>query len=328
MKKIIVLTLLMQSILTAGTGQEKTTEFQPGGKPLALIFTNFHTTFIENNTLPAFEITRAYLGYEYDFSPLWYGKVVLDVGNPGVGKHQIAAFLKNAYFEYTKSRFSASFGMISTTQFKVSEKIWGNRYIEKSFQDAYAFNSSADIGFNIDYQFADFISADFSVINGEGYKKIQGDSLLRPGAGITLNPVKKLTARLFADYNGKDVKQQSLATFLAYTGKKLVAGAEYNYQWNTDMAEGHDMYGTSLYLIYKSSDKLKIFGRYDDLNSSTLPGEDQPWQVNNDGRLFMAGLEYSPLKGVKLAPNYRIWSPENETQPNENSVYLNCEVKF
>ena len=112
------------------------------------------------------------MGYEYNFSTEWYGKVVLDVGNPGAGKHEMAAFLKNAYMEYEKDKLAVSFGLISTTQFKVSEKIWGLRYIEKSFQDAYKFNSSADLGFNIDYTFSDFISADFSIINGEGYKKI------------------------------------------------------------------------------------------------------------------------------------------------------------
>lgn len=92
--------------------------------------------------------------------------------------------------------------MISTIQFKVSEKIWELRYIEKTFQDAYDFNSSADLGFNLEYQFADFVSADFSLINGEGYKKIQGDEYLRPGFGITLNPVQTLTARVFADFMG------------------------------------------------------------------------------------------------------------------------------
>ncbi len=324
----MLILILTSGLFLNGFSQDTSEEFKPNGKPLALIFTNFHTDFMDNSTYPAFEITRAYLGYEYHFSPEWYAKIVYDVGDPGVGKHQLSAFLKNAYFQYSNNRFTAYFGMIATTQFKVSEKIWGYRYIEKSFQDAYGFNASADLGFNIEYKFSDFISADFSVTNGEGYKKIQGDSLLRPGAGITINPVKNVTARIYADYMGNDIKQQSLATFLAYTGKKLIAGAEYNYQKNVDMTEGQDMYGTSFFLTYKPSAKIKLFGRFDDLNSSTLTGENQPWQIDGDGQLIIAGIEYSPVKGVKLAPNYRLWNSDSELLPAVNSIYLNCELKF
>lgn len=328
MKKLILLWLIVPGIISVAFSQEKTEEFKPNGKPLALIFTNFHSDFTDGETMPSFEITRAYLGYEYNFSKQWYAKTVLDVGDPEAGKHEMAAFLKNAYMEYENGKFSASFGLISTTQFKVSEKIWGYRYIEKSFQDAYKFNSSADIGFNLDYRFSDFISADFSVINGEGYKKLQADKYLRPGVGATVNPVKNVTARVFVDYMGKDVKQQSLATFIAYTSETLVLGAEYNYQQNYGMVEGKDFYGTSFYATYQPSKNVKIFGRFDDLKSKTIEGENTPWNLNKDGQLIMAGLEYSPVKGVKLAPNFRLWNTANESAPNTASLYLNCELKF
>lgn len=328
MKKQILLILFFAGMMVTANGQEKKEEFKPNGKPLALIFTNFHSDFSDGETMPYFEITRAYLGYEYQFSKQWYAKTVLDVGDPEAGKHQMAAFLKNAYFEYTNNKFSASFGLISTTQFKVSEKIWGYRYIEKSFQDAYKFNSSADMGFNLDYAFCDYFSADFSIINGEGYKKLQGDKYLRPGAGITVTPVKNITARVFADYMGDEVKQQSLATFFAYTGEKLTLGAEYNYQTNYGMVDGKDMYGTSFFATFQPSSNVKLFGRFDDLKSKTLEGATTPWQYGKDGKLLMAGLEYAPVKGVKLAPNFRLWDTADEAIPNTTSFYLNVELKF
>jgi hypothetical protein len=175
--------------------------------------------------------------------------------------------------QYSKDRVKAYFGMISTTQFKVSENIWGYRYLEKSYQDLLGFNSSADLGLNLEYQFSDFISADFIVANGEGYKKMQSDDILRPGAGVTFTPGSNITARVYADYMGKDVKQQSAATFLAWTGETFIAGAEYNYQHNVDMIEGHHMYGPSLFATYLPVESLKLFGRYDRLNSSTPAGD-------------------------------------------------------
>lgn len=320
---------MVQGILTTGFSQNSTDEFKPNGKPLALIFTNFHTASSDGETMPAFENTRAYLGYEYNFSNEFYAKIVFDVGDPkDGGGHELSAYLKNAYVEYNPGNLKAYFGMISTTQFKVSEKLWGNRYMMKSYQDEYKFNSSADLGVNFDYKFADFISVDFSVINGEGYKKVQGDDILRPGIGTTVKPVKNILARVFVDQTGKDTKQQSLATLLAFTSDNFVLAGEYNYQTNHKMVEGQDMYGTSFYSWYKPSGNVKIFARYDALNSKKLTGENEAWQISKDGSLILAGVEYSPVKGIKLTPNVRSWNPAKEGAENTTFLYLNCELKF
>ena len=325
MKKFIFL-LLITIFAIKGFSQE-TNEFQPGGKPLALVFANFNTAFSDGETAKAFEITRTYLGYEYNFSKQWYAKVVFDVGDPKAGELQMTAYLKNAYAQYKNNGFTAQFGMISTTQFKVSEKIWGLRYIEKSFQDAYKFNASADLGFNIDYQFADFISADFSVVNGEGYKKVQSDDYLRPGAGITVTPVKNITARVYGDIMGKDSVQSSLATFLAFSSEKFTIAGEYNYQKNMGMTEGHDIYGTSFFAVYEMCENFSVYGRFDDLKSVTPEGENDPWNLNKDGQLIIAGVEYSPVKGINIAPNFRYWNPANNS-PSTTFAYLNFEFKF
>uniref|UniRef100_UPI0032170790 hypothetical protein n=1 Tax=uncultured Draconibacterium sp. TaxID=1573823 RepID=UPI0032170790 len=329
MRKIIFLLLTMLSAGVTAFSQNSTEEFKPNGKPLALIFTNFHTSTSDGETTPEFENTRAYLGYEYNFSEEFYAKIVFDVGDPkDGGGHQLSAYLKNAYLQYKKGNLKAYFGMISTTQFKVSEKLWGNRYMMKSYQDEYKFNSSADLGFNIDYKFADFISADFSVINGEGYKRVQNDDLVRAGIGTTIKPVKGITARVFVDQMGDEVKQKSLATLLAYTNEKLVLAGEYNYQANHKMVDGQDLYGTSFYATYKPNKEVKLFARYDDLNSKKLVGESEPWQIEKDGQLMLAGVEYSPVKGVKLTPNIRFWNPDLNDAKNTTYLYLSAELKF
>lgn len=328
MEKLVLLIFIMTSIFASGFSQSSTDQFKPHGKPLALIFSNFHTTFKDNENFSQFQIRRAYLGYEYNFSENWYGKLVLDVGNPGVGKLQATAFLKNAYFKYKKDKFSASFGMISTTQFKVSEKIWGNRYILKSFQDAYGFNASADLGVKAAYKFASFISADFTITNGEGYKRIERDSVLRYAIGTTIKPIKNVTARVYADVMGEGTKQESLAAFLAYNSHKFMVAGEYNYQKNFRKMNGVDLYGTSLFSSFKPGKKLKLFARYDILKSSTVEGETEPWHLDVNGQYIIAGLEYSPMKGVKLAPNFRNWSPDDKTKSNRIDLFLNCEVKF
>lgn len=329
MKKSIFLLLFMLSILTTSYSQNSTEEFKPNGKPLALVFTNFNTAFSNGTTTPSFENTRSYLGYEYNFNKEFYAKVVFDVGNPKDGAgHELSAYLKNAYVQYKKGNLKAYFGMISTTQFKVSEKLWGNRYMMKSYQDEYKFNSSADLGVNIDYKLADFINVDLSVINGEGYKKVQGDDILRPGIGTTIKPIKSVIARIFVDQMGDDVKQKSLATLLAYSTDKFVLAGEYNFQTNYKMVDGQDQYGTSFYAWYKPKTNWKIFARFDDLNSKKIAGESESWNFEKDGRLILAGIEYSPVKGVKFTPNVRFWNPDSESAENTTYLYLSAALKF
>ena len=257
-----------------------------------------------------------------------FARVTLDVADPKLGELKNTAFLKFAYLEYKKNRFSGSFGMIATTQFKLSEKIWGLRYIEKTFQDAYKLNASADLGISLDYKFADFISADFSLYNGEGYKNIQKDSCLRPALGVTIFPVKNVTARIYADYMGNDVKQSSLATFAAYTGKKLMLAAEYNYQKNFAMKEGQDVFGYSLFGTFAISSKSLLFARFDDLRSGIPDGMDEPWQLSKDGQLLMGGADFTILKGIRISPNVRYWIPADESVPAITYAFLNLELRF
>jgi hypothetical protein len=88
------------------------------------------------------------------------------------------------------------------------------------------------------------------------------------------------------------------------------------------------MYGTSFYATYKAKKNVKLFARYDDLNSKKLDGESEPWQIVKDGQLMLAGVEYSPVKGIKITPNVRFWNPDMTGSENETYLYLSAELKF
>ena len=66
--------------------------FKPNGKPLVLIFSDVNASFNKSGNSKAFEITRAYLGYEYFFNKNLSSRINLDVADPGVGKLQMTAF--------------------------------------------------------------------------------------------------------------------------------------------------------------------------------------------------------------------------------------------
>ncbi len=47
---------------------------------------------------------------------------------------------------------------------------------------------------------------------------------------------------------------------------------------------------------------LKIFARFNWLQSKA------DWNTKTDGNFFVLGVEFSPAKGIKIAPNYRNFS--------------------
>ena len=326
MKKVNVLLVAMLCFVL--TAMSQTDEFKPGGKPFMKIFSNYHTTFSDGESASAFELTRVYLGYEYNFNENFSAKANIDVADPGVGGLEMTAYVKNAYLKYKATNFTVNFGLISTTQFKLQEHAWGYRYIEKSFQDAYKFNSSADLGVSVAYKFSDAISADVILVNGEGYKKLQGDSAMRTGFGVTITPVKQLTGRVYYDFISKDNTQSSLATFVGYTAADFSVGAEYNQQFNAGFKDDRELSGMSFYGTVKASSKVKLYARFDNLYSNTVAGSSNDWNLSKDGQLYLVGLEYAPVKGVKLAPNFRGWNPADDNNKFSTSLFLNCEIKF
>ncbi|HBL74477.1 MAG: hypothetical protein A2W90_20350 [Bacteroidetes bacterium GWF2_42_66] len=321
---------LMALLLTAmnSFSQEKPEEFKPYGKPFMKIYSNYHSTFSDGETEKAFELTRVYLGYEYFFSKNFSGKVNFDVGDPETGKHQMAAFVKNAELEYNTNNFTVHFGLITTTQFKVQEDFWGYRYLLKSFQDEYKLAPSADLGVCVSYRVADWVNADFAVYNGEGYKKLESDNIFKNTVGITLLPAEGFTVRGLYDWMGDNVYQQSWIGFAGYSAKRFSIAAEYNYQKNQNMTEGHDWYGPSFYATCFASKKIKLFARFDELSSKKPEGATNGWNLANDGQLFIFGMEYAPVRGVNLAPNFQGWNPADNNMPYRSTVFLSCEIKF
>lgn len=328
MKKITAL-LAIVFIASSLFAQNEKESFKPSGKAFIRVFTNFNTVLSDGKLKSsAFALDRAYLGYEYNLSENFSGKVNFDIGNPGTGSLQMTAFIKNAYIKYTKDKFAVSFGLIPTTQFDLQEKLWGYRYVEKSFQDDYKIGSSADLGISATYTFAKWLSADVIVINGEGYKKIQADSTYKAGLGLTLTPVKNLSARVYYDVMAKKVTQSTLVAFLGYNFGKASIGAEYNQQNNFGNSDGKNLSGTSIYATVIPIKAMKVFARYDLLQSNKLSGATSDWNLSSDGSLIIAGLEFQPVKGLKISPNYRLWTPADGSKKPTNSFFLSCDINF
>jgi hypothetical protein len=327
-RNAIILTTAFGLFTLKTAGQSNDSISFPHGKPHILVFINVNSSFNREGISPAFEITRGYLGYEHNFSRTLSSKVILDVGDPGTGELQMTAFVKNAFLKYAKNNFTASVGMIGTDQFKVQEKHWGYRYILKSLQDEYGIGPSADLGAAIEYTLSDVISFDVSLLNGEGYKRVQSDSALKASAGITVNPLEGLVLRGYYDYMRNDAVQATISLFAGYTYGIFRAGLEYDKQQNHRMQDQNDLNGVSAWAALQLNKKFSVFTRFDYLWSEVPGNEAEPRNLENDGKMYVAGMDFSPVKGVRIAPVWMGWSPSDRADLFTSKTGLWFEIRF
>jgi hypothetical protein len=324
----IRLTFLFTIILSVHLYSQEAGNFTPYGRPVFLTFSNVHYSFNKNGGNPAFEITRLYLGYEHFFTNKLSARANIDIGDPGIGSLQMTAYVKNAFILYKGNKFSGRIGMIGTDAYNLIEKQWGYRYIFKTLQDEYGFNPSADLGAAIEYSPLKFISVDASVLNGEGYKRLQSDSVLKYTAGITLKPVKQLMLRVYTDFMKKDYLQNTMSVFTGYSDEKLRLGVEYSFQKNNKMMKNQDLSGFSVFGSIRVAEKFRVLARYDHLRSETLTTDLNPWNYNKDGQLFIAGIEYTPVAGIRIAPVFTGWQPADKDKPFTYIPGLHFELKL
>ncbi len=322
MKTKVILAGILASISICTQAQDVKTN-EPKGKAIVQVMGNFHTGFGAENDDRGFELDRSYLGYEYNFGKGLSVKAVMDIGKSSdVSDYQRIAYIKNAMVSWKKGGLTLNGGLISTTQFNFQEKFWGYRYIMKSFQDEYKFGSSADLGISVAYKFADWVSADAIIVNGEGYKKIQKNNGLNYGLGVTLTPVKGFQIRLYGGLNesGEEGKTDitNFAAFVGYKHEIFSIGAEYNHMWNTAYTDGTDQNGYSVFASVKLSKVADLYARYDDVYSKN------DWNIAKDKSVAILGAQFKLGKYVKIAPNFRMSMPKADGVQNSYYAYVNC----
>lgn len=317
---------LLASIGIATQAQDTKTE-EPKGKAIVQVFGNFHTGLGAENDDRGFELERSYLGYEYKPGNGLSVKGVMDIGKSSdVSDYQRIAYIKNAMVSWETGNLTLNGGLISTTQFNFQEKFWGYRYIMKSFQDEYKFGSSADLGISAAYRFADWISADAIIVNGEGYKKIQKNEGLNYGLGVTLTPVKGFQIRLYGGLNecGEEGKRDTgnLAAFAGYKHEKFTIGAEYNYMMNASYNEDADQSGYSIFASVNLPKEISLYVRFDDLYSKN------DWNKVKDESAAILGIQFKLGEYVKIAPDFRMAMPKADGVKNSYSACINCYFGF
>lgn len=337
MRKISIILVCVFAFMT--THAQNQGQFR--GKPIVNVFANYGLGFGEKTDKHGFggqtyhggfELSRAYLGYEFMFNSNLSGKVVFDMGK---GSEQSSlnrtAYVKFAMLSWKKNDIKIDAGLIGLKQFSVQEKFWGYRYIARSFNDMQGFGTSADLGISIEYNPFTWLSADLSFLNGGGYKKIDRDNKYKYGLGVTAYPTNYLVVRAYVDLYQhkadslmptiapKDIKDRMTSTiFVGYENKYFSLGAEYNYMLNSGFVKDKNRFGFSVYSTVYAGKNWNIFGRFDSVDSK------DDWNIKRDEKRIMLGMEYNPYKYLSVSPNITIIEPVKGKQ----SSFVNINVQF
>ncbi len=332
MKKIVLFIISLFIGFEVCSAQKAEQTFPITGKPILTVFTNYKAGLGNVNNVSGFNLDRAFVGYEGFFAKGFSAKIVMNVETQSDdnGNTKFNGYLKNAQVDWRGYGFFVSAGLVNLKQFSEQENCWGHRYVFKSFQEEYGIVFCEDIGLVAGYEFSPVISADIAFTNGEGRKFKNMDNRYKYGAGITLKPLKGLILRLYGDIYDipkylednmvKRDKQYSIASFAGYANKYFSIGAEYNRVFNYKFDSKQDANGYSAYTTINITPKMHIYGRFDYFDTAGN------MKYDNEGHAIICGFEYSPIKQIRISPNYQSW--KSSKGKRENFLLLSVECKI
>ena len=207
--------------------------------------------FSATDTKSAFNFKRQYFGYGGEVSDKVSFKILFDVeriNNKSLytwsvkegdslkvtEDTRLVTYLKKAQVNYKSSFGKFNFGLIGMNTYGVQESNWGYRFIEKSAIDKYKFSATADIGVGFSKSLIDNLNLSLLLVNGEGFKKPQGDEYYKIAFNATygegnLNKNDGYNAGLVYTTESTDTDPTTMVSvFGGFSGMSLRLGAEYD----------------------------------------------------------------------------------------------------
>ena len=281
------------------------------------------TYFDYSNTEKAsgFNFQRQYFGYGGKVSDQVSYKILFDVGRYD-SDTRLTTYLKKAQINYNSSFGKFNFGLIGMNTYNIQEKNWGYRFIEKSAIDKNKFSSTADIGIGFSKSLLDNLNLSLLFVNGEGFKKPQGDKYHKIAFNATydegnLNKNDGYNAGVVftTESTGADPTTMT-SVFGGFAGMGLRIGGEFDMQ----SKGGSESNIISVSANYSLRDNIDFFARYDMIDDN----DDIKKNVKN---YLVTGIVLTCDGGISVAPNMRITSYKNGLE-SKTEYKVNFQFKF
>ena len=278
--------------------------------------------FSATDTKSAFNFQRQYFGYGGEVSDQVSFKILFDVGRSD-SDTRLTTYLKKAQVNYKSSFGKFNFGLIGMNTYGIQESNWGYRFIEKSAIDKNKFSATADIGVGFSRSLIDNLNLSLLFVNGEGFKKPQGDKYHKIAFNATygegnLNKNDGYNAGLVYTTESTDTDPTTMASvFGGFAGMGLRLGGEYD-MLTKGSVESNII---SVSANYTVRDNIDIFARYDMV-------DDNDDTDKNGNNYLVTGIVLACDGGISIAPNLRMVNYENTDKDSEMEYKVNFQFKF
>ena len=253
--------------------------------------------------LNGFQIRRVYFQLDNDLSIKYSTRVRLEIDSKSLTSDgKLGVNVKGAYVQarsvYPRADFY--FGVLTTPIYETAEDFWQYRSIEKTIADFRGIGSSADIGAEVK-GFVDFNHRlGYSAMIGNGLGQKPEDN--RDKKFYLALPVKVGDFRLepFVDYENVPAHQDraTYKLFAGYEGRREALGIEVLDRVNHKAAgPNQEARGFSVFGRVAPTATFAGFARVD------LWQPDKRLANRIDSQLWIAGLDWQPIKDVHFMPN-------------------------
>ncbi len=285
----------------------------------------------------AFDVTRVYLNFNEEVTDTIKFKATTDVkriGGTQSDSGYLQAFLKYAYLDFADvcpwaESSSLKVGQVPTPWTGFEDKIWGYRYISKSFADLEGKLSSADLGLNFEGKYlGGRLEKNLALINGEGYHNAEvnkyKDAQLRltwkpwltSSGSETLKGVG-LSGFYSAGIDENEDTRNRGVVLLSLQNACCTVAVEY--LSSTD--GGTDGSGFGGFGSVKIGDKRTLFARVENFDPDTDTDDDEHTR-------YILGVNQELADKVDLALDYQGVNYEASGSEDGSGVYLHMRVKY
>jgi hypothetical protein len=268
--------------------------------------------------LTGMQFRRVYFQLDNDFTARVATRFRLEMDSKELTSGgKLGVFVKNAYLQVKSviPRGDFLFGELTTPTFESSEAFWRYRSIEKTVADFWSVRNSADLGVQLRGWLDGNHRAGYNLMIGDGNgQRPESDRFKTFYLGV---PLRRGDLRIepYADYQAVRVNAGRLAVsdtvvnndqatykvFAGYEFRRWALGVEALSRVNHQAGKpNQEPRGFSVFARSAFHPLLVGFARFDEWRP------DQRVANRVDTRLWIAGLDWQPVKDLHVMPNVEI----------------------
>ena len=231
----------------------------------------------------------------------------------GVSKEKMIPTVKDAYIKYKTKMHSLYVGLSSTPTLLNVEKLWNYRAVEKTIADLQKFNSSRDIGFALQGKIDQEGMLQYHVMFGNwASNSSELDKAKKYMLSLSLFPKEGFIFEVSGEYADNAGKNDNIFIqgFAGLNTKEVKAGIQFfNNTKKSETLPDVKNSGLSAFASMNINENISAFGRIDrmfDKSPSNEKIEYLPFAANYKSTLLIFGMDYSPVKNIKIMPNIEV----------------------